>query len=121
PSAQSNRWYSPYQAGVKAYEAGEFQKAVAELEEAIAADPRAAANKYVEGVFRTDYFPYFYLGASYLKLGRLDLAQQNFRRARDPLPRNLRAPLADFERELAAARASSTPAPPPERAVAAPE
>src|SRR5690606_22194350 len=39
----------------------------------------------------------------------------------DPLPRNLRAPLADFERELAAARASSTPAPPPERAVAAPE
>lgn len=109
-SAQSNRWYDPYRRGLSAFESGNFEEAVTQLERAVAADPRASANKFVEGVFRSDYFPYYYLGVAYLRLGQLDRAQQNLERAREALPRNLVQSLNEYQQQLAALR---TPKPPP--------
>lgn len=76
--AQRSRWYEPYDRGVKSVQAGRYSEAVRELERAIAADPRSGANRYVEGVFSVDYFPYFYLGLAYLNLGELEKARQAF-------------------------------------------
>src|SRR5260370_37385121 len=70
------------------------------MEQAIAADPKASANKYVEGVFRTDYFPYYYLGAAYLELRQYDKAQQNFTKAKDGLSRDLLAKLNTLQTRL---------------------
>ena len=55
--AQSNKWADPYQKGLKAFNAKNFRAAIALFEQAVAADPRSSANKHVEGVFYTDYFP----------------------------------------------------------------
>src|SRR5579872_5215607 len=106
--AQSSKWYDPYQKGVKAFDAKNYQAAVGFLEQAVAADPKASANKYVEGVFRTDYFPYYYLGAAYLELRQYDKAQLNFNKAKDGLSRDLTATLGSLQARLTA---ETTPPP----------
>lgn len=88
-SAQSNRWYDPYRRGLEAIERQNYDEAIVQLERAIAADARQSANKYVEGVFRTDYFPYYHLGIAYLRSGNRERALQNFNRASEGLNRNL--------------------------------
>src|SRR5262249_53760722 len=86
-SAQSNRWFDPYDRGRKAFEAGKYADAVPLLERAVAAEPKAAANKIIEGVFRTDYFPYYYLALAYVELQQWDKASQNLDKARPTLTR----------------------------------
>src|SRR5882757_5858532 len=96
-AAQSNRWYDPYQKALKAIDAKEYSTAITLLQQAIAADPKSSANKYVEGVFRTDYFPYYYLGVAYLETRQYDKAQENFTKARPGLSRNLTVRLDELE------------------------
>ena len=66
----------------------------------MAAEPKSAANKYVEGVFRVDYFPFYYLGIAYLELKQYDKARDNFNKARDGLPRPLLVKVDDYQKRL---------------------
>ena len=92
--AQARSWSEPYNRGVRAFDAGNYREAVALLERAVAADPRCAAGKVIEGVFRADYFPYDYLRAAYLLLNQPDQAAQNAERAlRCSAPQSLQARL----------------------------
>src|SRR5438093_784919 len=104
--AQNNAWYNPYVKGVRAVESARYAEAVTLLERAVAEDPRAARNKYIEGVFRTDYVPYFYLALAYTKLGNLDKATANAAKAETLVPPQLVTRFSDLRRELGA-----TPAP----------
>jgi uncharacterized protein YggE len=104
--AQNNAWYNPYVKGVKAVESARYAEAVTLLERAVAEDPRAARNKYIEGVFRTDYVPYFYLALAYTKLGNLDKATANAAKAETVVPPQLVTRFSDLRREL-----DATPAP----------
>jgi len=120
-SAQSNAWYNPYVKGVKAVESARYAEAVTLLERAVAADPRAARNKYIEGVFRTDYVPYFYLAVAYTRLGNLDKATANATKAEAVVPPQLVARLSDLRRELSGTRVpAATVAEAPARPVASP-
>jgi tetratricopeptide (TPR) repeat protein len=98
--AQSNRWADPYQKGLKAFNAKDYRAAIALLEQAVAADPRSSANKHVEGVFYTAYFPYYYLGVAHLELRQYDKAKEYFDKARSGLTRPLVIKLDEYERRL---------------------
>ena len=88
PAAQNNnKWADPYQKGLKAFNAKNYRIAINFFEQAVAAEPRSGANKRVEGVFYTDYFPYYYLGVAHLELRQYEKAQENFDKARNGLTR----------------------------------
>src|SRR5689334_24823792 len=115
--AQTNQWVVPYEKGLQAFDAARYAEAVEYLERAVSADPRASRHKYVEGVFRADYLPYFYLAIAYTKLGVLDKAQASLAKARTGAPPALAAQLHDVERAIGgAARAGTAAGPPPVRA-----
>ena len=124
-SAQSNRWYDAYQKGLKAFDAKDYAMAITFLQQAVAADPKASANKYVEGVFRTDYFPYYYLGVAYLETRQYDKAQENFGKARNGLSRALTAKLDEYEKrrttEASLARRGGPPSSPAANAAPPPK
>ena len=116
--AQNSRWADPYRNGVKAFEARNYAQAVALLERAVAADPKAASQKYVEGVFRLDYFPYYYLALSYVELQQWDKASQNLDKARPTLTRQQTAKFNEAETKIKLALNASPggAAPPPRNA-----
>src|SRR5439155_25212066 len=112
--AQNNAWYNPYVKGVRAVESARYAEAVTLLERAVAEDPRAARCKYIEGVFRTDYVPYFYLALAYTKLGDLNKAAANATKAEAVVPPQLLTRFFDLRRELDATPpplASAAPSP----------
>ena len=111
--AQTSRWADPYQRAVKAIESHSYGAAIPLLEQAVAAEPKSAANKYVEGVFRVDYFPFYYLGIAYLELKQYDKARDNFNKARDGLPRPLLVKVDEFQKRLSAERRVARAEPPP--------
>src|SRR6266851_2474022 len=98
--AQTSRWADPYRNGVKAFESGKYAEAVPLLERAVAADPRAAPQKFVEGVFRLDYFPYYYLALAYAELQQWDKAAQNLEKARPTLTRQQQAKFAEAAKKI---------------------
>jgi len=107
--AQNSKWADPYQKGVRAFESGKYAEAVAQLERAVAADPKAGPNKIIEGVFRTDYFPYYYLALAYVELQQFDKAQQNLDKARSTLSRQQQAKFTDAESKIKIALGSRPP------------
>jgi hypothetical protein len=109
--AQNSKWADPYQKGVKAFESGNYAEAVAQLERAVAADPKAGPNKIIEGVFRTDYFPYYYLALAYVELQQFDKAQQNLDKARSTLSRQQQAKFTDAESKIKIALGPKPPQP----------
>jgi len=110
--AQNSAWYNPYVKGVRAVESARYAEAVTLLERAVAKDPRAARNKYIEGVFRTDYVPYFYLAIAYTRLGQIEKAAANATKAAVVLPPDLAARFSELRRELDAKPATLAAAPP---------
>jgi hypothetical protein len=64
---------SSYETGVKAIEDGNWDKAIVSLSKAAGNDP--TARQYIEGVFRDNYFPQFYLSVAYANKGELDKAK----------------------------------------------
>ena len=64
---------SSYEMGVKAVESGNWDKAIETLSKAAGSDP--TSRQYIEGVFRDNYFPQFYLSVAYAKKGELDKAK----------------------------------------------
>src|SRR5579862_3910069 len=79
-------WAGPYHTAIEAILAGNYQLAIAFLEQAVAADPQAQTRKLIQGVYRIDYNPYYYLGVAHLELGRYDKARTFFNAARPNLP-----------------------------------
>jgi len=98
--AQNSRWAEPYRSAVKAVDGGKCAEAIPLLERAVAADARAGAQKYVEGVFRIDYFPYYYLALCYVDLQQWDKASQNLDKARATLTRQQQAKFAEAESKI---------------------
>ncbi len=80
-------WYKPYKKGKQALEKGDWSQAIEKLKTAIAADPEPNERKRIEGVFYTEYFPYFYLALASLRLCDVDAAREHFEQARGTLPR----------------------------------
>jgi tetratricopeptide (TPR) repeat protein len=99
-SAQNSRWADPYRNGVKAFEAGRCGEAVPLLERAVSVDPKAQSNKLIEGVFRTDYFPYYYLALCYVDLQQWDKASQNLDKARPTLTRQQQVKFTEAETKI---------------------
>jgi len=64
---------SSYESGVKAVESGNWDQAIASLSRAAGSDP--TSRQYIEGVFRDNYFPQFYLSVAYANKGELDKAK----------------------------------------------
>src|ERR1041385_6946933 len=79
--AQQAKWTKPYKTGLDAFNNSRWQEAITNLEIAVAEDSKQEANKVFDTPFRIDYFPFYYLGVSYLRLGRLDKAEENLNRA----------------------------------------
>ena len=65
-----------YETGVKAVEAGKWDQAIVSLSKAAGTDP--TSRQYIEGVFRDNYFPQFYLSLAYANKGELDKAKLFF-------------------------------------------
>ncbi len=86
-TAAAADWYKPYKQGKQALEKGDWPQAIEKFKTAIAADPESGERKRIEGVFYTEYFPYFYLALASLRLCDVDAARENFEQARDTLPR----------------------------------
>jgi tetratricopeptide (TPR) repeat protein len=108
-SAQNNRaWSDPYQDAVRLIQGGFYDKAVPLLEAAVKANPKAELNRLVEGVFRIDYLPYYWLGIAYFELHQTEKAQENFQKARNPAPRDKTqlARLNDYQAKLQTALAA---------------
>ena len=114
--AQNSRWADPYRNGVKAFEAGKYAEAVPLLERAVTADPKAGPQKYVEGVFRLDYFPYYYLALCYVEMQQWDKASQNLDKARGTLTRQQQAKFADAESKIKLALNAGPPKADPRKA-----
>jgi tetratricopeptide (TPR) repeat protein len=113
--AQNNRaWADPYEKGQDAVKAKRYQEAIAFLEAAIKANPKAEANKRIEGVYSTDYYPYYYLGVAYFESGSYRKAQENFEKAKSPAPRDktLAAKLTEYVQKTQIALAAPAPASP---------
>jgi len=64
---------SSYETGVKAVESGKWDQAIVSLSKAAGTDP--TSRQYIEGVFRDNYFPQFYLSVAYANTGELDKAK----------------------------------------------
>jgi len=62
-----------YETGVKAVESGKWDQAIVSLSKAAGSDP--TSRQYIEGVFRDNYFPQFYLSMAYANKGELDKAK----------------------------------------------
>ena len=108
-------WSEPYKSGQDAIKAGKYQEAVQFLETATKANSKAEANKRTEGVFSTDYFPYYYLGIAYYELHQYDKAKENLDKAASPQPKDKNdiAKLKDYQaRTLIAINATKAPAGP---------
>ena len=86
-TAAAADWYKPYKQGKQALEKEDWPQAIEKFKTAIAADPESSERKRIEGVFYTEYFPYFYLALASLRLCDVDAAKENFEQARDTLPR----------------------------------
>jgi len=74
-------------------------------------DPKEAPNKYVEGTFFTDYFPYYYLAVAHLRLSHFDKAEEYLQLAAKDRINKLQPLIAAAENELAAARPKPQPQP----------
>src|SRR6516165_5594973 len=92
-----NRWAEPYRAGIKLFDAGKYAEAAAQLERAVAADPRDASQKLDEGVYRVEYFPHYYLALAYAELKQWQKAKENLEKARGTVPRQPRPQQARFK------------------------
>src|ERR1019366_7508245 len=79
-------WSEPYKSGQDAIKAGKYQEAAQFFVTAIKANGKAEAHKRTEGVFSTDYFPYYYLGIAYYELHQYDKAKDNLDKAANPQP-----------------------------------
>jgi uncharacterized protein len=107
--AQSNGWYNPYVKGLKAFDAARYDEAVRLLERAVDVDPRSARNKYIEGVYRTDYQPYYYLAIAYSKVGAIDKAQATLAKAlRAAVPPQLAPQVRDLQQTLGTRAVAAT-------------
>jgi len=113
--AQTTKWSDPYEKALTAIKGKKWQEAVDNLNKAIAADPKAQADKYVEGTFSEDYFPYYYLGLAYENLGQPQKAFDNFVKAQqtkmtNPLMQALQQHMGEVQAAIAA---QNQPSPPP--------
>jgi hypothetical protein len=64
---------SSYESGVKAVESGDWDRAITSLSRAAGSDPMS--RQYIEGVFRDNYFPQFYLSVAYANKGEMEKAK----------------------------------------------
>src|SRR5215831_4539025 len=95
--AQNNRrWSDPYESGIKLFDAGKYPESITQFEKAVAVDPRDAPQKYIEGVYRLDYFPHYYLALAYAELKQWQKAKENLEKARGTVPRQQRQQQARF-------------------------
>src|SRR5438477_1124860 len=101
--AQNSRWAEPYRNGVKAFESGKYAEAIPLLERAVAVDPKSQQQKLIEGVFRIDYFPYYYLALAYAETKDWAKAKENLEKARPTLTRQQQAKFRDAEGIIARA------------------
>ena len=113
--AQATKWSDPYDQALAAIKSKKWQQAVDNLNKAIAADPRAQAQKYLDGTFSEDYFPYYYLGLAYENLGEPKKALDNFIKAQQTkmstaLMQALQLHMGEAQAALAA---QNQPNPPP--------
>lgn len=112
--AQTSKWSDPYDKALNAIKGKNWQAAADDLNRAIAADPKAQADKYVEGTYSEDYFPYYYLGLAYQNLGQLQKAMDNFVRAQQtkmsvPLMQALQQHLGEVQTALATQNQGNLP------------
>ncbi len=109
--AQNSKWDDPYEKGLKDFQAKKYPEAIADFEQAVKANSKAEAKKYIEGVHRIDYFPYYYLGIAYFETGDYVKAAANFQKAKSPAPsdKKLVATLNDYMGRLPGAAPSTNP------------
>jgi tetratricopeptide (TPR) repeat protein len=70
-------WFDDYSDGLLAWNAGRYQEAIGFLEKAVERRPKPGANVPTYGTNDIDYYPFYYLGVAYLKLGQKDMALEN--------------------------------------------
>jgi tetratricopeptide (TPR) repeat protein len=69
-------WYSDYQKGVDAVNAGRYDQGIQLLRRALEQHPKTGRIR--SGMFIREYYPNFYLGRAYKALGRMDDAKAAF-------------------------------------------
>src|SRR5439155_24822742 len=66
-------------------------------------DPKSQEKKLIEGVFRIDYFPYYYLALAYAEMKDWAKAKENLDKARPTLTRQQQTKFKDAEGIIARA------------------
>jgi len=101
--AQNRRWADPYQDGLKAFNSGKYAESIPLFERALAANSKNEQQKLIEGVFRIDYYPYYYLALAYAEMKDWPKAKENLEKARPTLTRQQQAKFKDAEGTIARA------------------
>ena len=120
--AQSRNWSQPYEAGLDDIKKQKWADAIQDLTKAIALDPKAQANKHIEGTYYEDYFPFYYRGLAYMHAGNAAKAEEDFQVAlRTKMPDPLTLELKRRQAQLVPPPASQPSTPPPATPVEPPK
>ncbi len=115
--AQST-WYSCYESALEDITAGRWEQSVENLQQALKLKAAPEHNARTYGVWRSDYFPYYYMGLAFFNMGDYSRAEEFFDRSLDAgvvsRQPELLGQLTSY-RQTAAARGEST-GPEPEMA-----
>jgi tetratricopeptide (TPR) repeat protein len=102
------RWYEAYDAGVKAFQRGDFDSAEANLTSALSKNAKQGRQQFFYGTIYADYFPEYYLAQILLKRGKPQQAAELLDRlAKAGIMRPRDREYAEFTRLQTEARSAS--------------
>ncbi len=81
-----NAWYSAYESALEDISAGRWEQSVESLNQALELKPEPELNARTYGVWRSDYFPYYYLGLAWFNMGDYSRAVEFFDRSYEAGP-----------------------------------
>jgi tetratricopeptide (TPR) repeat protein len=104
PARAASEWYEYYLEGLDLVRQGRCPDALPKLQEAVRLKPNSALQARTYGMEFINYFPYYYLGACYLKAGDVDgaILRFNIEESKEAIKKS-----EDIHRELLKLRAQA--------------
>jgi tetratricopeptide (TPR) repeat protein len=81
-----NTWYSAYENALEDISAGHWEQSAENLRQALELKPDPELNARTYGVWRSDYFPYYFLGLTWFNMGDYSRAVEFFDRSLEAGP-----------------------------------
>jgi tetratricopeptide (TPR) repeat protein len=109
-TAQAQRWYDHYDAGLAAVRSGDWNAAVQKMTAAIKGNAKEQPNARTYGMNTVNYRPFYYRGVAYLQTGKYEEAMADLEKTTGPGPENLGSIDTLMERARRQLASSSAPA-----------